>query len=262
MANDPAFLFYPGDYLRDTQCLSESVQVAYDRIICEHMRNICISKSQLNFFTKRLNDEQKDELMMVLSKVDGGFQINWVVDSIMKRRAYSDSRRMNRGKKIDKNKNNISKSYDSHMDNEIENVIEDVNAFEIVPPEKNEIPLAQQMHQLFIGVNQNYPKAPSKDFPAIIEIAMFIHSQAGGKAGEIFEMDVGEQKTVLDQWQKWCDWYKVNGKGKSLENIVKWKIQEVFSEIKNGNNGHNQTGKDKQFTPKARKTDSDYAGGF
>ena len=118
MAKDPAFLFYPGDYLRDTQCLSEKAQVAYDRIMCEHMRNICISQQQLNFFTKRLSDDEKSELMFTLTEKDGGYQIEWVAESIMNRRKYSDNRRKNRlGKK-----NNISSTYDNHMENE--NVIE------------------------------------------------------------------------------------------------------------------------------------------
>lgn len=120
MAKDPAFLFYPGDYLRDTQCLSEPAQVAYDRIMCEHMRNICISQEQLNFFTKRLSDEQKKEVLMVLDKVKGGFQISWIAESIEKRRNYSESRRNNR-----QGKKNISTSYVPHMENEI--VIENVN---------------------------------------------------------------------------------------------------------------------------------------
>ena len=118
MATGPAFLFYPGDYLRDTQCLSEAAQVAYDRIMCEHMRNICISQQQLNFFTKRLTPDEKEEVIMVLSKIEGGYQIHWVAESICKRREYSDSRRKNRSTP---NKN-TSVSYDSHMDNENENV--------------------------------------------------------------------------------------------------------------------------------------------
>jgi hypothetical protein len=123
MAKDPAFLFYPGDYLRDTQCLSEKTQVAYDRIMCEHMRNICISQDQINFFTKRLTEEEKSQLMFLLIKVEGGFQIEWVAASISKRRSYSESRRENRIGKTIKNK----KTYDSHMENEIEN--ENVSVF-------------------------------------------------------------------------------------------------------------------------------------
>lgn len=128
--DDPGFIFYPGDYLRDTQCLSEKSQVAYDRIMCEHMRNICISQQQLNFFIKRLNDEEKAELMFTLTESEGGFQIKWVAESITKRRNYSESRRNNRKKPNKKNGlsyENHMKTYDEHMDNEIENENEDIN---------------------------------------------------------------------------------------------------------------------------------------
>ena len=123
MSKDPAFLFYPGDYLRDTQCLSESVQVAYDRIMCEHMRNICISHQQLKFFTKRFTDDEIAELKSVLSESDDGFRIDWVVESIVKRKAYSESRRNNRSKK-EKHINNICDTYDEHMVIANENAIE------------------------------------------------------------------------------------------------------------------------------------------
>jgi len=123
MAKDPAFLFYPGDYLRDTQCLSERVQVAYDRIMCEHMRNICITQQQLKFFTKKLSEDEIEELMMVLSHIDGGYQITWVADSILKRREYSESRRKNRSS-VKKDSNKISESYVQHMEIENENEIE------------------------------------------------------------------------------------------------------------------------------------------
>lgn len=130
MAQDPGFIFYPGDYLRDTQCLSEKSQVAYDRIMCEHMRNICISQQQLKFFTKRLNEDELSELMMVLTEKSDGFYISWVVESIEKRRAYSDSRRKNRSgseSKSNKKQNNISSTYVPHMDNE--NEIEYIDMF-------------------------------------------------------------------------------------------------------------------------------------
>ena len=120
MAKDPAFLFYPGDYLRDTQTLSEKSQVAYDRIMCEHMRNICITQQQLKFFTKRLNKDEKEELTFILDKVDGGYQIGWVAESLVKRRNYSESRRNNR-LAVKKDKVDTSKSYVPHMENANEN---------------------------------------------------------------------------------------------------------------------------------------------
>jgi hypothetical protein len=131
MSNDPAFLFYPGDYLRDTQCLTEQAQVAYDRIMCEHMRNICISQTTLKFLTKRLDDLEREQIMEILDEVDGGFAIPWVRESIIKRREYSESRRNNRKGKENptpKNSKKISLSYDSHMENENEDVNDNVNS--------------------------------------------------------------------------------------------------------------------------------------
>ncbi len=120
MAKDPAFLFYPGDYLRDTQCLSEKAQVAYDRIMCEHMRNISedminitISQNKLDFFIKRLSVDERSELMHVLNKIGSSYQIEWVAISISKRKTYSNSRSDNRKKK---NKKDM-KTYVPHMEN-------------------------------------------------------------------------------------------------------------------------------------------------
>lgn len=121
MAKDPAFLFYPGDYLQDTQGMTERSQVAYDRIICKHMLNIPITQEQVNHFTKRLDDVEKSEVFSVLKKVDGGYIIEWVADSINKRKAYSESRRKN--KKGKKQKHMLS--HDTHMENENE-IVNDI----------------------------------------------------------------------------------------------------------------------------------------
>lgn len=146
---DPAFLFYPGDYLRDTQCLCEKAQVAYDRIMCEHMRNICISKQQLNFFTKRLSDDEKNELLHLLTEVKGGYQIQWVAESIIKRLKYSESRRKNRSK-TEKTYDEHMRTYDEHMENENENEIEDVNK------EKRGMGKKEKEDKILIDVPENF----------------------------------------------------------------------------------------------------------
>lgn len=127
MVKDPAFLFYPGDYLRDVQCLSPASQVVYDKIMCEHMRNICIRQNQLQTFMKGLSESDMEDLMVVLEQVEGGYQIPWVAASITKRRLYSESRRQNRTKKGCRTYDNHMKTYDEHMENEnvIENIIEE-----------------------------------------------------------------------------------------------------------------------------------------
>ncbi len=152
MSKDPAFLFYPGDYLRDTQILSEAVQVSYDRIMCEHMRNICITQKQLNFLTKKLSKDEKEDLLMVLTKVNGGYQIAWVAESIVKRRAYSISRSENRTGK----KKNTSTSYDNHMENE--DVNENVIVYEY--DNKNE---TINILKLWISTFGKNPSIPEQD---------------------------------------------------------------------------------------------------
>ena len=112
------FKFYPGEYLRDTQNLSESQQVAYDRIMCEHIRYnqvdaISVSISQLRFFTKRLTPEEKEEIMLVLEEVSTpngpGFCIPWVAREVRKALNFNRSRVNNL------NKNDI----EPHMGNHI-----------------------------------------------------------------------------------------------------------------------------------------------
>jgi len=181
MSKDPAFLFYPGDYLRDTQCLSESVQVAYDRIMCEHMRNICISQQQLKFFTKRLSDDEREELMMVLSKVEGGYQITWVAESIEKRKAYSESRRKNRST----SSKNISKTYDEHMENEIENEEEiKVSSLNKKKMSKIKIPeLAPELESTLIAYlnHRKEKKSPIKTQDQLDRFLQKLEKMAAGK---------------------------------------------------------------------------------
>ncbi len=188
MANDPAFLFYPGDYLRDTQTLSEKTQVSYDRIMCEHMRNICISKRQLKFFTKKLNEDEIEELMFVLTEVEGGFQITWVADSISKRKRYSESRRNNRKGKKKEDVKNISETYDSHMENENEN--ENINEIEV----KDEIEIKskkiefQKIIDIFNSVCKNLPEVQKITNQRKSAINARIQEYGLSKIGDVFQL--------------------------------------------------------------------------
>lgn len=95
----------------------------------------------------------------------------------------------------------------------------------------NGIPLGFEMQQSFLNINPRYPSTPSKDMPAITEIAAFLYQQTGGKRKEMFEMDIGEKSAVLRHWQAWCEWYKNKGNNKSLDYLVKFKLQDIFLEI-------------------------------
>ena len=198
MAKDPAFLFYPGDYLRDTQCLSESVQVAYDRIMCEHMRNICISQQQLNFFTKRLSEDEKSELEMVLTKVEGGFQIAWVAESICKRKAYSSSRSENRKGKSKEDMKKISDTYEQHMVNEDGN--EDKEEEEDKEEDKEE---------------PEKPKIKKPEIPSLEEFMAYYKS-------ELSKQFPGLEFNIKAKYETWVDDGWKDGFGKKITN---WKLK-------------------------------------
>jgi hypothetical protein len=203
MAEDPGFIFYPGDYLRDTQCLSEKTQVSYDRIMCEHMRNICISPAQLHFFTKKLNDEEKQELMMLLIEINQGYQIKWVADSINKRRAYSESRSKNRSSKFKKDMNNICSTHIRHMDNENENENEikkeNVSIFET---------------SLFLSINEIFNKLiETEQFRLFYEKAGLNDFQGQKELKEFIEARRIAGDSVInpkDFWQHFINTYKKN----------------------------------------------------
>lgn len=224
MAKDPAFLFYPGDYLRDTQCLSEKAQVAYDRIMCEHMRNISedmnnivITKERVNFFIKRLSEDEKLELFHVMTKKTGGYQIDWVAESICKRKSYSNSRANNRSGKNKEHMNNISE----HMEDEDEIDNENIKDNKYILPE---------MQKVFKKRVLNYITDDSKDFEPLLSIAKFIHTQ------EKLNGDVTKSNAViLDVWDKISIWISKDSfySQKSLKTISTY-IQEILNKSKNG----------------------------
>lgn len=237
MAKDPAFLFYPGDYLRDTQCLSEKTQVAYDRIMCEHMRNtsidvnnIIVSKDKVTFFTKRLSEEERQELFTVMVKRGNGYQIEWVAESIADRRLYSESRSKNRSKKDESHENTSE-----HMEDDIE--IKDANGI------LNQKLLIPEMFAVFKKAIPTYPGDIKKDFLALGSISTFIYNQQSGLNGNKVE----NKKTIIKDWEKLCEVIAGDKffKSKPLSTISN-QIQEIY-QLKNGTSSNQQGGIEKSI---------------
>lgn len=109
MAKDPAFLFYPNDFLSGTQFFSDEQVGKYIRLLIaqhqlghleeKHMLQICKTYDK-DVFSKFVRDSE-------------GFYYNERLDiEIVKRKEYSKSRAENRKAK---------KTYVSHMENRNEN---------------------------------------------------------------------------------------------------------------------------------------------
>lgn len=127
---DPAFLFYPSDFLTGTMFMSDEQVGKYIRLLCsqhqfgrlseKHMLKICNSYD-VDIYSK-------------FEKDDDGFYYNERLEKeINKRRKYCESRRNNRvlGKKAQEDIKNICSTYDEtyveHMENGNININNNIN---------------------------------------------------------------------------------------------------------------------------------------
>lgn len=113
---DPAVLFYFQDFLVGTDFMSADEVGKYIRILCHQADKGSLTLSQL----KRICEGSVPEAVMEKLKIDdeGKYYQERMRTEREKRMNYSESRRQNRVKK----ENNICKTYDSHMENENENI--------------------------------------------------------------------------------------------------------------------------------------------
>jgi uncharacterized protein YdaU (DUF1376 family) len=130
MANkDPAFLFYPSDFLTGTMLLSNEQIGKYIKLLClQHQHGSLSEKHML-----QICGEYDEELYSKFKKDDDGKYYNERLQKeTIKRKKYSESRRKNRmgGAKKDEEKPSHDDTYDStyvetydgHMENRNRNI--------------------------------------------------------------------------------------------------------------------------------------------
>src|SRR5690606_9726578 len=123
MAKDPAFLFYPGDFMQGTQTFTREEKGAYMDLLILQFNEGHLSIDSI----KRCLNGDFERIWPFLQKkfrtdADGFFFNERLEIEIEKRRKYSQSRRDNRKKKEEsEHMNNISNTYVQHMENENEN---------------------------------------------------------------------------------------------------------------------------------------------
>lgn len=151
----------------------------------------------------------------------------------------------NASQKIQQNDQHIRRNKEVKEIEEVNKENKGENAREEKKPpfENQKMPLGFLMQKMFLEKNPGYPSRPSKDMPAILQIGVFIHEMCGGQKCEMCDIDIGGQAKVLDKWSVLSDWYKERGNNKDLGFIEQFKLQEAFSEIKNGKNGKHNNGR-------------------
>ena len=122
MSKDPAFLFYSSDFLTGTALMSDEQVGKYIKLLCyQHQKGHLTERDML-----KICSTHDEDIFSKFEKDENGLYYNVrLQQEVEKRKAYSESRRQNR---IKKDMNNISNSYDKHMENENENVIVNRNS--------------------------------------------------------------------------------------------------------------------------------------
>lgn len=91
--------------------------------------------------------------------------------------------------------------------------------------------LVQEMHLVFTDLNKNYSFNQNLDFPALKTFAEFISGQKF-RNENFTDLSQVEQLMILDEWKKVSAWYLSSACKKSLSNLAKWNIQEVFNSMR------------------------------
>ena len=120
---DPAVLFYTSDFISGTLTMTDSQRGQYILLLClQHQKGYLTEKDMLN-----ICKSYDEDIWCKFIVIEGKFYNERMKNESEKRKKYSESRRNNRSSKDNKEeeKNDISLSYDKHMENENENIIID-----------------------------------------------------------------------------------------------------------------------------------------
>ena len=178
---NPAFLFYPSDFIIGTMDMTDEEVGRYIRLLCRQFEQGSIDAKFMSNLAPIIASKFKKDRK-------GNYYNTRLRDEINKRKKYSESRRSNRSKvsQSKKHMKNISETYEKHMENE--NINENEN--ENINENENNI-ISYIVSYLNLTCKTRY-KASSEKTKKLIKARM--------KEG--FTLD--DFKTVIDK--KSTDW--------------------------------------------------------
>lgn len=122
MGKDPAFLFYPGDWLGGTMGMTFEQKGVYLELLIYQFNNGPFTLAEAEHMLGTCKAYAKDMLLRKFTHVDGKYYNERLADEIDKRRRYSESRKLNaKTKKKAKESDSICSPYGEHMENENRN---------------------------------------------------------------------------------------------------------------------------------------------
>jgi len=227
MAKDPAFLFYPNDWLGGTMGMTFEEKGAYLELLLMQFNRGHMTEHMIRHMVGQIWDKIKVKFLVDEQGLYYNPRLKFEHD---RRKTYSESRRNNI-----KGKNQYSKKeghMTSHMENE--NINENVNSNSFRKSENlfaEKERLIPRMNEIWITTFPSYSASQDFDFPALKNISDFIFKQAKIKDGignRVHEDTcINTFKLIADQVNKEPFWAN-----KPLQSISKH-IQEFYNKIKN-----------------------------
>ena len=207
MAKDPAFLFYPGDFLGGTQTFTDEQVGKYMRLLLAQFHKSKLNEKDMLTICKGYDDE----IFSKFSRDSSGLYFNERLDfEVKKRKNYTASRKKNASS---------PKAYIKHMqphmenENENENINESKNENEDekgkgVQGENQAAPINGKL-EIFDAIftddrfiSELVALHPMKNLQKAFEECFLYHSQNSSPPGEVW------------QWkQKFTTWLKNSGNG-------------------------------------------------
>lgn len=231
MAKDPAFLFYPGDWLGGTMTFSRSHKGAYMDLLMVQFNNGHMSLSDVEMVLGNDFGSMWELKLKAKFKQDsaGLFYNQKLEDEVIKRKNFSESRR--------KNLNHKKGHMEPHMENENENENKDVNGKE---NKKSVEKKKQKVHPEFSNCMEVYfnfmktqtgasPRIGPADGRALKEIINYLEKFPGAQSGEKSISQLFEY--ILVNIKKWDAFHQ---KGIKLLQINS-NLENIINRLKNGN---------------------------
>lgn len=203
MAKDPAFLFYPNDWIGGTLGMSFEEKGAYMELLMLQFNRGHMTSHMIGHAVGQIWVKIKDKFEV---DSDGNFYNVRLELEQEKRRKYSKSRRNNvSGKNQYSNDLRKTGHMSSHM--EIENINSIIRVFNCEFSEKEIINyyamIVKEMMDIFLKYRPTYEVLIEEDYHSLLEIAYTIAERKGWDKKEIL---VIKKSCLLESWEKVVEW--------------------------------------------------------
>jgi uncharacterized protein YdaU (DUF1376 family) len=206
MAKDPAFLFYPGDWLGGTMGMTFEEKGAYFELLIFQFNCGAFTEAQAKQVLGICSASVFTKVLQKFSKTGNLYFNKRLADEIEKRRSFSESRRNNaKSKKSTKPKEKKSEAYAQHMEDENRNENENVNEDFI---KKSKLEIFEELFSDEVFIEGLAMTHKGKDLKQAFEECYIHHSNAPNPPQALWQW-----KQKFNTWLTIKKTEKKNGKG-------------------------------------------------